>query len=80
MDDANIRMERIQRLLKELQYEVTRGMLEHEVDEHLGFVFYVPVSRQVPDGVVRCSFETRPTTRASCWPTEPAGPRLRVIR
>lgn len=54
------RMERIQRLLDELKYEVTRGMMENEVPETIGFQFIVPTSRSIHDGVVYCKFETRP--------------------
>ncbi len=54
------RMERIDRLLQELRYEIVRGMMEREIDETLGFTFIVPMSRSIPYGVVRCEFRTRP--------------------
>jgi hypothetical protein len=73
-------MERIQKLLYELQYEVQRGMMEHEIDETLGFRFHVPVSRAIPDGVVFCEFRTRPMPRHMMHPDDPAGPRLRVVK
>jgi hypothetical protein len=38
-DSANIRQERIEKLLHELRYEIERGMLEHESDETLTFRF-----------------------------------------
>ena len=64
MDDAtNFRMERITKLLHELHYEVERGMMEREIDETIGFRFYVPISRSIPDGVVFCEFRTRPIPR-----------------
>lgn len=58
--DENYRMERIERLLRELEYEVTRGMMEKEIDERLGFRFVVPVSRNIQHGIVLCEFRTRP--------------------
>ncbi len=65
---TNIRMERIEKLLNELSYEVERGMMEREVDEHLGFRFYVPISSKIPDGVVFCEFRTRPIPRYAMSP------------
>lgn len=64
----NLRMERIERLLNEIQYEITRGMMEGEVDEVLGFEFLVPISKSVPKGVVHCSFRTRPQAYAQFMP------------
>jgi len=69
--------ERIERLLHELEYEVTRGMMENEIDEHMGFRFYVPISRKIPDGVVFCEFRTRPILRY-CM-THDDQPRLKVV-
>mgnify|MGYP001594521731 CR=1 FL=1 len=60
--DPNYRMERIERLLKELEYEVTRGMIENEIDEEITFRFIVPRSRKIPNGFVACEFSTRPKT------------------
>lgn len=77
-DPTNYRQERIERLLNELKYEITRGMIEGEIDERLGFVFVVPISRQRPDGVVMCRFETRPEPRWTAGP-EHAQPRLRIV-
>lgn len=71
------RMERIERLLNELRYEVERGMLEREVSETIGFEFYVPLSRSIPDGVVHCQFRTRPLPRLHM---EPGEPRLKAVK
>lgn len=65
MTDAEFRMNRIERLLRELQHEIQRGFMEKEIDERISFTFIVPVSRQITDGVVHCSFETRPVHRHS---------------
>lgn len=76
------RMERIERLLKELQYEVTRGMMDGDIeDEAIGFCFYVPVSKVLRDGVVRCEFRTEPVDRilAMC-DSEATLPRLKIIK
>ena len=62
-ETANVRLERIQKLLDQLKYEITRGMMEKEIDESMGFQFYVPISTAIPDGVVFCEFRTRPTHR-----------------
>lgn len=78
-ETANIRMERIERLLKELEYEVTRGMMDGEVDETLGFRFYVPISKKVPDGVVACQFQTRPIHRHNMH-LDDMQPRLKVVK
>lgn len=76
----NIRQERIERLLNELRYEVERGMMEGEVDEDLGFIFYVPLSKSIPRGVVRCEFRTRPTPTYMLDPRDMDSPKLRVIK
>ena len=81
MDDRNYRQERIERLLKELQYEVERGMMEGEVDECLSFRFWVPVSKAIPNGVVACEFRTKPVPKYMYDPLDGTdGPRLRVVK
>lgn len=78
---TNYRQERIERLLQELRYEVQRGMMDGEVDESLGFRFYVPVSKSLQGGVVFCEFLTRPLP---AWhvplDASPCGPRLKVVK
>lgn len=78
----NYRMERIERLLKELEYETTRGMMEGEIDESLGFRFIVPVSKQIDKGVVQCEFRTRPVPAHYTPYTDEHlnGAKLRVIK
>lgn len=75
-DPTNFRMERISKLLRELEYEVTRGMMEGDIDETIGFRFVVPVSKAIRDGVVKCEFQTRPALRYEADITEP---RLRLL-
>jgi len=79
-DKPNFRMERIERLLQELRYEVERGMMEREVDETLTFRFVVPISQTFREGVVCCEFHTRPTPRYMAFMPEPEGPRLKVVK
>ena len=67
-DTAQMRMERIERLLKELEYEVTRGIVEREIDETIVFRFIVPISHSIPDGQVFGEFRTRPVTRDQFFP------------
>ena len=59
----NYRADRIDRLLNELKYEMTRGMMENEIEEQWGLRFVVPISRNFRDGVVLCEFRSRPVPR-----------------
>jgi len=77
-DPTNFRRERIEKLLHELRYEVERGMMEKEIDETMGFRFYVPISSAIPDGVVFCEFRTRPIPRYMMNPAD-IQPRLRIV-
>lgn len=77
-ETANIREERIQRLLDDLQYEVKRGMMEGDVEETIGYTFYVPISKHIPDGVVLCEFHTNPIPRHAMNP-EDLQPRLKLV-
>ncbi len=71
------RWERIERLLHELKYEITRGMMEGEIDETLSYSFCVPTSKVTRDGVVICKFETRPTLSVFISPD--FAPRLKLV-
>lgn len=76
----NYRMERIERLLTELRYEVERGMLEGEVDEHLRYQFIVPISKTYPTrGVVHCIWQTRPVENMA-FLGGPVEPKLKVVK
>lgn len=75
----NYRMERIERLLHELRYEVERGMMNNEIDEHLGYRFCVPISRNIPDGMVWCEFRTRPLPHYAMHPDYDT-PRLKIVK
>jgi hypothetical protein len=76
---AEFRMERIEKLLRELEYEVSRGMMGNEIDESIQFSFYVPISRSLSDGVVHCEFRTRPIRRYQMG-APGATPRLKIVK
>lgn len=76
---SNFRKERIEKLLNELKYEITRGMLEREIDETLIFKFFVPISKSIPEGIVYCRFETRPTHRINVI-GEDFEPKLKIVK
>ena len=78
-EKANYRADRIERLLHELQYEMTRGMMENEIDEDLVLRFIVPVSRHFKDGAVVCEFRSRPVPRYGI-PFEADPPKFSIIR
>lgn len=78
-DTTNFRRERIEKLLHELRYEVERGMLERDIDETIGFEWYVPISNAIPDGVVHCVFKTRPVPRHMMNIRE-MKPRLQIVK
>lgn len=78
-DPTNFRRERITKLLHELRYEVERGMLERDIEEEMGFRFYVPMSRHFSNGVVFCEFRTRPLPHHMVDPHD-LQPRLRLVK
>jgi hypothetical protein len=78
-DTTNFRKERIEKLFHELRYEVERGILEGDIDETIGFRFYVPLSKAIPDGVVFCEFRTRPMPRYMMNPAD-IQPRLKLVK
>lgn len=80
--DSTYRKERIDRLLHELKYEIMRGMMEREIDETIGFRFVVPVSSQIPGGVVACEFRTRPIPEydAYAFYRDEAEPNIKLVK
>lgn len=80
-DTTNYRQERVERLLQELRHEVTRGMMDGEINETLEFAFIIPVSKAIPNGIVQCEFKTRPMPEYYGFSTSPdlMQPRLRVV-
>lgn len=79
MAEVNYRMERVERLLHELRYEVERGIMENEIEEEIQFRFYVPVSRRLKNGTVFCEFRSRPIPYGSADPND-LQPKLKVVK
>jgi hypothetical protein len=71
------KMERIEKLLDELRYEIETGMMHGDVDEHLSYTFIVPTSKNIKHGVVSCRFMTHPTDRYSAQIEKP---RLQLVK
>jgi hypothetical protein len=78
VDHTRFRMERIEKLLAELRYEIERGMINREIEEEIGYQFYVPISSKIPDGVVFCEFRTRPIPHYQVGPWHE--PRLKLVK
>ena len=76
---ANPRLERIERLLDELKYEVELGMIKREIDETIDFQFFVPISSTLRGGVVRCEFRTRPASSYEAAVSGDLKPKLRLV-
>jgi hypothetical protein len=72
--------ERIEKLLYELKYEITTGMLQNEIGETMSFEFIVPVSKEQPEGVVLCRFIAYPIHRQQYFGRGLEEPRLRVVK
>ena len=79
VEDAVLRKERIEKMLQELRYEIEVGMMQGDIDETLGFEFVVPVSKNIPNGVVWCSFRTRPTPGYMVRPGF-LEPKLKIVK
>lgn len=60
-DTTNFRKERIEKLLYELRYEITRAVMEGDAPEKFGYRFVIANSNELPGGVVACEFRARPT-------------------
>ena len=76
MDSANIRRERIERLLHELEYEITRGVMDREIEPRMGLIKILPGG---PTGTVMLRFEIRPMRRDDHQFSGIDLPRLRVV-
>jgi hypothetical protein len=80
MTAPNYRKERIERLLKELEYKITLGIMQHEIEEEIAFRFYVPRPSATPLKYVVAEFRTRPASsyETSFYQDTPV-PVLRVV-
>lgn len=81
-EQKNFRMERIERLLDELRYEVERGLSQREIDENIVYRFVFPISHSIPDGAVFCEFRTRPVPYYYMTPDDVVldNPRLKIVK
>jgi hypothetical protein len=77
--EAEYRKERIERLIHELEYELTRGVMDHEIEESLHWRYIIPVSRKIPNGVVVVQMQMWPATRDTVLPSGHTGPRLKLV-
>lgn len=72
------RMDRIERLLHELEYEITRGLHAREIDERLHFRFMVPFCADSKNDCVVAEFRMRPEL---VWLVDDVlKPRLRLVK
>lgn len=76
-ESANIRRERIERLLRELEYEVTRGVMEREIEPEMGWSKILPGG---PTGSVIAEFRVRPRREGEFSFDRREEPRLRVVK
>lgn len=74
-ESANIRRERIERLLRELKYEITRGVMEREIEPRMGMEKIIPGG---PTGYVTFRLDVRPSDGRS-FAMQDQMPRLRVV-
>jgi hypothetical protein len=74
--DGDMRRERIERLLNELEYEITRGIMNREIDPHMGMSSILPGG---PTGHVSISFDVRPSDGRYAGFGPDRMPRLRVV-
>lgn len=76
-EGASIRRERIERLLCELEYEVTRGVMEQEIEPEMWFKKLIPGG---PTGEVGMTMTVRPVQRGEFFGGSlNSGPKLRVV-
>lgn len=77
IDAADMRLKRIERLIHELEYEIVRGLMEREIEPHMGFQKIIPI-----DGnryaVIR--LDVRPTDNASFYTPDEVKPHLRIVK
>lgn len=67
-------------MFAELRYEIEVGMLQGDIEESIAFEWVVPVSKALPEGVVMCSFRSRPMHRQNVFGMGHEQPRLRVVK
>lgn len=75
-EGANIRLERVERLLRELEYEVTRGVMEREIEPEMSWSKIMPGG---PTGEVVAEFRIRPLAKGQWHIDDRRPPRLRIV-
>ena len=74
-EDANMRRDRIERLLRELEYEITRGVMGREIEPRMGMSKILPGG---PTGYVQLHFTVQPSDGRSVFGPDQM-PTLRVV-
>lgn len=77
MTDDEFRKGRIEKLLAEVEYEITRGVLNRDIDEAMSFEFIIPVSTHGEDWCVQFVARMKPVPR---WQIGNNGRRLELLR
>lgn len=74
---AKMRLERIERLIRELEYEVARGLMEREIEPRMGFQKIIPL-----DGnrYALIRFDVHPTTNVWHYAPDEIKPHLRTVK
>ena len=74
---AKMRMQRINRLISELEYEITRGVMEREIEPDFHFCKLLPCHGR-GDNLAKFEMHLTPARKDTApWP--PAPPRLRLV-
>lgn len=74
---AKMRLERIERLLSELEYEITRGVMEREIEPDFHFRKLFPCAGR-GDGMAQMELHVWPATRRD-MPGYTRAPKLRLV-
>lgn len=75
---AKMRMERIERLIAELEYEIIRGVMEHEIEPEIHFAKIFPCTGR-GDNLARIDLHVSPAKAYDMAAQGRVGPRLRVV-
>jgi hypothetical protein len=77
---AQMRLERIERLINELTYEITRGVMEREIEPDLEYTRVMPLQGHPSQhDAALLTLYLRPYDRRYAVGLPPRKPRLRVI-
>jgi hypothetical protein len=77
---GSYRKERIERLVEELRYELTRGIVDREIPEALVYTFVIPMSQTYPrKGCVAFRMELFPVENIGLLGLTPGERRLKLV-